>query len=117
RSILQIFPIPGNENNKLVSYLELNESGLKGMDSIYTKNILPMYTTSLLKSIETKDFKASDELLESIKNFQKKYGSKVIPSEQKVKAEILYNKYDVFKKLYSYYMLDRKSTRLNSSHV
>jgi len=102
--ILQIFPIPGHENNKWVSYLELNESGLKGMDSIYTKNILPMYTTSLLKSIETKDFKASDELLESIKNFQKKYGSKVIPSEQKVKAEILYNKYDVFKKLYSYYM-------------
>ncbi len=102
--ILQIFPIPGHENNKWVSYLELNESGLKGMDSIYTKNILPMYTTSLLKSIETKDFKASDELLESIKNFQKKYGSKVIPSEQKVKAETLYNKYDVFKKLFSYYM-------------
>ncbi len=102
--ILQIFPIPGHENNKWVSYLELNESGLKGMDSIYTKNILPMYTTSLLKSIETKDFKASDELLESIKNFQKKYGSKVIPSEQKVKTETLYNKYDVFKKLFSYYM-------------
>src|SRR5690606_25120284 len=29
----------------------------------------------------------------------------VLPSEQKVKAEILYNKYDIFKKLYSYYML------------
>ncbi len=102
--ILKIFPIPGHENNKWVSYLELNESGLKGMDSIYTKNILPMYTTSLLKSIETKDFKGSDELLTSIINFQKKYGSKVMPSEQKVKAETLYNKYDIFKKLFSYYM-------------
>jgi len=103
--IMKIFPIPGHENNKWVSYLELNEAGMKGMDSIYTKNILPMYTTSLLKSIETKDFKPSDELLTSIINFQKKYGSAVVPSEQKVKAEILYNKYDVFKKLYSYYML------------
>lgn len=102
--IMKIFPIPGHENNKWVSYLELNEAGMKGMDSIYTKNILPMYTTSLLKSIETKDFKPSDELLTSIINFQKKYGSTVVPSEQKVKAEILYNKYDIFKKLFSYYM-------------
>jgi len=102
--IMKIFPVPGHENDKWVSYLELNEAGMKGMDSIYAKNILPMYTTSLLKSIETKDFKPSDELLTSIINFQKKYGSKVVPSEQKVKAEILYNKYDIFKKLFSYYM-------------
>ncbi len=102
--ILKIFPIPGHENDKWVSYLELNEAGLKGMDSIYTKNILPMYTTSLLKSIETKDFKPSNELLTSIINFQKKFGSKVMPSEEKIKAEVLYNKYDVFKKLFSYYM-------------
>lgn len=102
--ILKIFPIPGHTNNKWVSYLELNESGMKGMDSVYTKNILPMYTTSLLKSIETKDFKASDELLTSLINFQKKFGGNVLPNEQKIKAEILYNKYDVFKKLFSYYM-------------
>src|SRR5690606_7511552 len=105
--ILKIFPIPGHENDKWVSYLELNEIGMKETDSafIYMKNILPMYTMSLLKSIENKDFKASNELLTSIKNFQKKNGSNVLPSEQKVKAEILYNKYDIFKKLYSYYML------------
>lgn len=102
--IMKIFPVPGHENDKWVSYLELNEAGMKGMDSIYAKNILPMYTTSLLKSIEAKDFKPSDELLTSIINFQKKYGSNVVPSEQKVKAEILYNKYDIFKKLFSYYM-------------
>lgn len=102
--IMKIFPIPGHENDKWVSYLELNEAGMKGMDSVYTKNILPMYTTSLLKSIETKDFKSSDELLTSIINFQKKYGSKVVPSDDKIKAEILYNKYDIFKKLFSYYM-------------
>ena len=63
-----------------------------------------MYTTSLLKSIETKDFTASDDLLTSIKNYQKKFGSNVMPSEKKINAEILYNKYDIFKKLFSYYM-------------
>ncbi|WLD24773.1 cytochrome c biogenesis protein CcsA [Flavobacterium dauae] len=105
--ILKIFPIPGHENDKWVSYLELNEIGMKETDSafIYMKNILPMYTMSLLKSIENKDFKASNDLLTSIKNFQKKNGSNVLPSDDKIKAEILYNKYDIFKKLYSYYML------------
>lgn len=102
--ILKIFPIPKHENDKWVSYLELNESGITGTDSLYTKNILPMYTTSLLKSIESKDFTASDELLTSIKNYQKKFGSNVMPSEKKIKAEISYNKYDIFKKLFSYYM-------------
>src|SRR5690606_41496940 len=63
-----------------------------------------MYTTSLLKSMESKDFTASDELLTSIKNYQKKFGSNVMPSEKKIKAEISYNKYDIFKKLFSYYM-------------
>ncbi|MFA5300012.1 MAG: cytochrome c biogenesis protein CcsA, partial [Lutibacter sp.] len=36
--------------------------------------------------------------------FQKKYGSAVYPSDQKINVEIAYNKYDVFKKLFSYYM-------------
>jgi len=102
--ILKIFPIPGDDNNTWVSYLELNESGLKGMDSIYTKNILPMYSASLLKAIESKDYKASDELLESLMNYQKKFGAEVMPSDDHVKAEILYNKYDIFKRLFSYYM-------------
>ncbi|MCP1994269.1 cytochrome c biogenesis protein CcsA [Flavobacterium sp. HSC-61S13] len=103
--ILTIFPIPNDANNKWVSYLELNEAGMKGMDSLYTKEILPLYMTSLLKSIETKDYKAADEFLVSLHGFQKKYGANVIPSDSKVKAELLYNKYDVFKSLYTYYML------------
>lgn len=103
--ILTIFPIPGHDNNKWVSYAELNEAGITGIDSTYTKNILPLYMTSLLKGIESKDFKSADEFLESIHGYQKKYGSEVIPSESRVKSEILYNKYNIFKTLYSYYML------------
>ena len=38
-------------------------------------------------------------------NFQKKYGSKVIPSDERVSSEILYNKYDIFKKLHYWYMM------------
>ena len=53
----------------------------------------------------SKDYKTADELLESINGFQKKFGSKVRPSEEKITLEILYNKYDVFQKLPYWYLL------------
>lgn len=101
--ILRIFPIPNDVNNKWVSYLELNEAGMKGMDSTYTKSVLPLYFGTLDQAIKTTDYTTSDELLESINGFQKKYGAKVRPSEKKIDLEIAYNKYDVFQRLpYAY---------------
>jgi cytochrome c-type biogenesis protein CcsB len=103
-SILKIFPIPNDPNNKWVSYPELSNSGIKGMAATYTQNILQMYFTALEKASISKDFKDADGLLESISGFQKKYGSKVLPGEKKITLEILYNKYDVFQKLPYWYM-------------
>lgn len=104
-SILRVFPIPNDKNNKWVSFLELNQSGMKGMDSVYTKNILPLYFNALKDAKTSGDYKTSDELIESLNGFQKKFGSKVRPTDDKISSEILYNKYDVFKKLYYLYML------------
>ena len=52
----------------------------------------------------TNDYTEADELLESLKGFQQRYGSSVLPSEDRVNAEITYNKYDIFKKLFSWYL-------------
>ena len=101
--ILKIFPIPEDENNKWVSFPELGEANLKGMDSMYARNILPLYFDSLKKARTSGDYAQSDELLESITNFQKKFGSEVMPSENKLKAETLYNKADIFNRLYKYF--------------
>jgi len=103
-SILKIFPIPNDPNNKWISYLEIGQSGLKGMDATYAKQILPLYFRALNDGSISKDFKTADELVESINGFQKKFGSKVRPSEEKIDAEIAYNKYDVFKKLPYWYI-------------
>ncbi|MCK8142450.1 cytochrome c biogenesis protein CcsA [Flavobacterium sp. I-SCBP12n] len=97
--ILKIFPIPNDKNNKWISFLELNEAGLKGMEATYTKSVLPLYFGSLSNAANSKDYKTADELLESIHGFQKRFGSTVMPSEEKITSEILYNKYDVFQKL------------------
>lgn len=103
--ILRIFPIPGDENNKWVSFPEAAEAGFKGMDSVYTRQILPMYFTALRSAKETGDYEQANELLNSIQGFQKKFGAEVIPSERKIETEILYNKYDIFRNLFSWYML------------
>ena len=104
-SILRVFPVPNDENNKWVSHMELHGAGFKGMDSVMTKQILPLYFMALDSARITKDYKKADFFLDGIHNFQKKYGSKVIPSDEKISSEITYNKYDIFKKLYYLYML------------
>jgi cytochrome c-type biogenesis protein CcsB len=103
-SILKIFPIPRDSNSKWVSYPELGTAGIKGKDSMLTRNILPIYLNSLTLANESKSFKEADFYLNGIKKYQKVYGSKVMPSERKVNSEILYNKYDLLQKLPYWYL-------------
>jgi cytochrome c-type biogenesis protein CcsB len=105
RSILKIFPIPNDVNNKWISHLELSHAGLKGMDSVFTAQILPLYLQSLQSSNQKNNYKEADFYLDGIKKYQRKFGSKVIPSEDKISSEVLYNKYDVFKRLFYLYLL------------
>jgi hypothetical protein len=88
--ILRIFPIPGHENNKWLSYPELEDGNFKGMDSVYTKQILPLYMSSLQEAEKSGDYSRANEFLESMKGFQKKFGKEVMPSEEKINAEITY---------------------------
>lgn len=104
-SMLKIFPLPKDENNKWISYEELGQSGMKGIDSTFTRQILPIYLTALKTATETGIYKEPNFYLDGINKFQHKFGSKVMPSDEKITAEIIYNKYDIFKKLYYWYML------------
>jgi cytochrome c-type biogenesis protein CcsB len=99
-NMLRIFPIPNDPNNKWISFTDLSSANFQGTDSLYVKNVLPLYFNSL----RSQEYSQADQLLESLKGFQKKYGSQVIPIPQKIEAEILYNKFDIFKSLFSWYM-------------
>lgn len=103
-AILKIFPVPNDANNTWVSQNEINTVNYKGQDSVFVRQILPIYMQTLSASATTKDYTTSDEILEGIINFQKKYGNAVYPSDHKIDLEIAYNKYDVFRTIYSYYM-------------
>ncbi|MGV6845120.1 MAG: cytochrome c biogenesis protein CcsA [Lutibacter sp.] len=102
--VLRIFPIPNDPNNKWVSQNELKSSYFKTKDSVYAKQFVPVYLQFLKNSIASKDYSKTDQILNGLIHFQKKYGKTVYPKEKKINLEIAYNKYDVFKKLFSYYM-------------
>lgn len=104
-TVLRIFPVPNDVNNTWVSFPELSAAGISGEDSLYTRNILPMYFSELKEARKTGDYTKANEYIESITNYQKKYGSNIMPSENRVKAEIFYNKVDIFNRLYEYFLV------------
>ncbi len=103
--LLTIFPIPNDATNKWVSQNELNAANFTGTDSVYVKQILPAYLQTLFISKKNNDYAQANEILTGIKKFQKKYGSAVYPSDKRINLELFYNKYDIFKKLFVYYLL------------
>ena len=106
---LKIFPVPEDDNNKWISSLEYRNEGYKETikDSLYgnfINNGFSFYIMTLNNAKQTGDFTNANSLLENFKKTQQKLGAEVMLSDDKIKAEILYNKYDIFKRLFSWYM-------------
>ena len=105
---LRLFPIPEDPNNKWVSPREFIQMDLVLKDSLYANFIrtgfLAYMSTLQNEKNEKNEQSQSDKLLNAIKKSQIKYGGKTMLSDKKIAAEIAYNKYDIFKKLFSWYM-------------
>jgi cytochrome c-type biogenesis protein CcsB len=101
--IFKIFPVPNDPNNKWVSQPETLHAGFKGTDSVFVRQVIPVYIQMLQKSKESKDYTQADKVLTGIKNFQKKFGAKVIPSDDRINLEIAYNKFSIFSRLAKYF--------------
>ncbi|WP_417352060.1 cytochrome c biogenesis protein CcsA [Flavobacterium alkalisoli] len=100
-SVLKVFPVPNDPNNKWVSYNEAGE--IKNEDLQKAKNILPFYVQAIEKASQDKDYTLANSVVEGLTNYQHKFGGEVMPGDDKVSAEIAYNKYDIFKNLYKMY--------------
>jgi len=104
---LKIFPIPNDDNNKWISNYEYRLDPTVIKDSLYNnfvKNGFPTYLFTLNNAKRSGDFSEAEKLLEAFKKTQEKYGADVMLSDKKIKTEVLYNKYDIFKKLYKWFM-------------
>ena len=98
---MKIIPLKKSKNNEWV----LPVSKALENDSIGSKIALRFFT-NVNQSIKSKDYIEATFLLNKLKNYQRKNSkSDIIPSKSMVNAEIFYNKLNVFKKTYQYYLL------------
>ncbi len=107
-SFLKIFPLLQDENNKWISALDYRSGQYQVSDSLYgnfMKNAIPYYIITLQKAIKTGDYKDADKLLKAFKQNQENNGSEVLPSKTKINTEVIYNKLNIFNRIYPLYTL------------
>lgn len=106
--MIKIFPLLNDENNKWISAVEYRGGQYQISDSLYAnfiKNALPYYLMTLQNAKESGDYAEADKLLAAFHQNQKNHGSEVLPSEEKVDTEVIYNKLNIFNHLYKLYGL------------
>lgn len=105
KEVLRIFPKPDDSNNTWISPIQVKDVPYKATDSVIANQIFPAYLLSLKKGRLSGDYSDADKVLQGIEKFQRSHSNDIMPSVEKRDAEIFYNKYDVFTKLYWMYML------------
>ncbi|QXP64503.1 cytochrome c biogenesis protein CcsA [Polaribacter sp. HaHaR_3_91] len=103
--ILRIYPIPNDDNNTWVSQPETSSAGFKATDSVFVRQSLPVYIQLLQEAKKSNDYTKADQILDGIKKFQKKFGTEVYPSQNRIDLEITYNKWEIFTKTSLFYLI------------
>tara|TARA_B100001250_G_scaffold253649_1_gene218162 strand:+ start:1312 stop:4356 length:3045 start_codon:yes stop_codon:yes gene_type:complete len=101
--IFRFFPLPNDSNNTWLTYVQ--SSDFRDNDSLFVANIMPMYFKGVQQALETENWSTADTIIGYIQRFQSKYGADVLPVRAKINSEIIYNKLNLFSKLFMYYFL------------
>ena len=101
-ALLRIIPSPNGE--KWVSPVDAIKS-FPPKEAELVRLIMASYFQNVDDALKSGDWSKADKSLDVIVDYQKYYGSKLIPPQRKVEAELLYNKLDIFNRLVPYYML------------
>ena len=101
--VFRFFPLPEDPNNTWLDYTRSYE--FSGNDSLFVSNIIPMYFKAVKEGIEQNNWSTADTIINYIKKFQLRYGEEVLPDETKIESEILYNRLNIFSRLFMYYFL------------
>lgn len=90
---LAVFPVKDHPNNKWVS---VNEGNLLDNEAgNFAKQVVGNY----LAAVSERDWGTASQLLSQLKNYQRLQGEQIVPSDTKIKLEIVYHRADIFSKL------------------
>jgi len=102
--LLKIFPKPNDPNNTWYNPTEAFKS-FPQKEAQLVRYLIGNYLKSVINAPKDGNWSKADKNLQTIANYQKFYGSAVMPALDKVDAEILYNHIDIFSKLSLAYVL------------
>jgi len=103
-SLLRIYPKPNDVNNKWMAPMDaIKEYPAEQGEEVRIS--IAAYFQMVAEGLKTGNWANADIALRGIRNYQEKYGSEVIPSEDRIDMEIKYNKFGLFGKLVPLYLL------------
>ncbi len=102
--LLRLFPKPNDTTHTWYNPIDAMKTFPKKEGQVI-QYVVSSYLRSVLEGIKSGKWEKADSALDVIKNYQKFYGSKIMPSKERVEAEIFYNRVDIFTKLILAYIL------------
>ena len=102
-SLMRIYPVPGDKNNKWVSPLDALKT-FPQKQAGGGKMTISAYFAFVAEGLKTGKWDKADLGIAAIKKYQKTYGAAVLPSPEHIKMEIWYNKLGLFSKLFPLYL-------------
>ena len=105
-NFMKIFPIKGDANSTWQSPVEGNhQHDSKGPNNSFARKFYAAYIPTLQKAIKDTDWDLANRLIDELSQYQQINAGKELPSNTKVKAELLLNELDVFRRLAMIYGL------------
>jgi cytochrome c-type biogenesis protein CcsB len=103
-ALLKIWPKPNDVNNKWYATIDALQT-FAYEDATKLRELAFTYFSAVDEGIRTSNWKNADDALAKIAEYQHFYGKEVYPSQNKIDAEVFYNKANIFENLYPYYLL------------
>ena len=101
---LKVFPQPADLDKSWFNS-NFTNAGFTEEDSLFVRNILPVYYQDIKSATSTGEWAQPGDKLLYIKTFQETMGRDIFPDRRRVQAELLYNELNVFNRLFPVYWL------------
>ena len=103
-TLMKFWAKPNDLNNKWFPTIEALQT-FTPENAERIRGIVFEYFSALDKAVASGDWSKANEAIKKIVEYQNFYGASVIPSEDRVKAEMIYNKTNIFETIYPLYFL------------
>ncbi len=101
---MRVFPLEGEAANKKWHYPEEALTTFPPKAAAEVRELLRQNARGLAVGLREGNWSQANAAIDAIKAYQARYGAAVMPDETVIKAELLYNKLQIFERLYPVYL-------------